>query len=179
MRSAHIHNNLFGYRCVASSAPLLDTHIPFLPLTVWLQVHCTLPTTPGRAPPLFTALCLPTGALRDLHHSGAHLPFHRHVSSYKCVARSPPLGRASPLPAASCPPTGSLHALHLSLTCISVSTARIRLQVLCPLSTSPLRIFIFNRLKPATGALPTIYLSLTCISFSTASSPAPGTLPAL
>ena len=62
------HRYLSGYRCVARSPPLSDTHIPF-PLFVRLQVRCVLSTSLRRASPPSTAIGLATAALHVLHLS--------------------------------------------------------------------------------------------------------------
>ena len=134
-RISPYHRYLSGYRCVARSLPLrrasllstalppatgalpalhlYDTHHPFPPLAVELQVRCSLPASPTRISPS-TALPPATDALPALHLYDAHLPFpplavelqvryslpasptrispfQCSLSGYRCVARSLPL----------------------------------------------------------------------------------------
>ena len=138
------HRYLSSYRFVARSLPLQrasvlstaicpatgalpviyisDAHLSFTPPSVLLQVRCSFSASPTRIS-----------------------PFHCSLSSYRCVARSPPLQRASPLSTASCRATGSLLALCLSDAHLSIPALSLRLQVHCPLSTSMTRISRFHR----------------------------------
>ena len=90
-----------------------DAHLSLPPLSVRLQVRCSLSASPTRispfhcslsgyrcvarspplrrASPLSTASCLATGLLLALYLSDAHLHFHRYLTSYRCIARSLPL----------------------------------------------------------------------------------------
>ena len=107
--------------CPATGAlPVLyisDVHLSLPPLSVRLQVRCSLSASPTRIS-----------------------PFQCSLSGYRCVARSPPLRRASPLSTASCRATGSLLAPCLSDVHISFPVLSLRLQVHCPLSTSMTRL---------------------------------------
>ena len=171
------------YWCVTRCPPLMDTHLHILPLTVWLQARCMLPTSDAPlsfpqlsvrlqersmlsnslrcASPSSAAVCPATGALHTLHLSKMRIPpLRRYLSSNRCVARSLPLGRASPLFTCICPAESELHALHLSALHLPFSPLSVRLQARCVLSTSLGCAYPpFVAICQATGAFHAFHLS--------------------